>query len=244
MKIEVCIASAKSAEIASKFNIDRFELNSALELGGLTPDLALFHYIKTFTNIPIMCMVRPRAAGFLYDNSEYEVMLKSIENFVSHGAEGIVLGFLKEDRTIDVEKCKQVRKIVPDHIDLVFHRAFDFTKDLFDSLCILEDCGFTRVLTSGGKPSAVDGAKIIKELVECAKYIEILPGSGMSPVNCKDFIDFTKVDQIHGTFSEMKRDKSTIQSELRLTNFGNYDETLFRETSSEVLQRLLQNLVL
>ncbi|PID28035.1 MAG: copper homeostasis protein CutC [Candidatus Cloacimonadota bacterium] len=242
MKLEICIASAKSAEIASEFAIDRLELNSGLELGGLTPDIALLDYIKSFSEIPVMCMIRPRPSGFCYNKSEFMMMRRSIDNFLSCGTDGIVIGFLKNNATIDREKCLEIRKAVPENIDLVFHRAFDFTEDLTESAKILEDCGFTRILTSGGEYSAVAGKEKIKKLIESFKHIEILPGAGINPENCLEFIKYTRAKQLHGTFSNCRRDLSTSGNKLNLTGFKDYDENSYLETSSEKLKSLIMKL--
>ncbi|MEC9116446.1 MAG: copper homeostasis protein CutC, partial [Planctomycetota bacterium] len=41
IKIEVCIASVADAVAAERAGADRLELNQAIELGGLTPPVAL-----------------------------------------------------------------------------------------------------------------------------------------------------------------------------------------------------------
>ena len=43
-QIEICIGNIDDALIASKYPIDRIELNSALELGGLSPSLETLIY--------------------------------------------------------------------------------------------------------------------------------------------------------------------------------------------------------
>ena len=70
----------------------------------------------------------------------------------------------------------------------MFHRAFDVTPDPFRALEELIDLGITRVLTSGQKNGAPDGAALIKQLIERAEgRIEVLPGAGITLENARPF---------------------------------------------------------
>ena len=62
--IEVCCGSYKDGLRAYKGGATRIELNSALYLGGLTPSVASLRLLKRETKLTIICMVRPRGAGF------------------------------------------------------------------------------------------------------------------------------------------------------------------------------------
>ena len=99
--IEICIGNLDDALTASSYPIDRIELNSALELGGLTPSLETLKYLRQHIDTKICCMVRPRGGDFHYTENEFEVMLKDAKNLLENKADGIVFGFLHEDRTID-----------------------------------------------------------------------------------------------------------------------------------------------
>lgn len=62
--LEICCGSFSDVKTAYENGADRVELNSALYMGGLTPTLANLIYAKENCNIPVVAMVRPRAADF------------------------------------------------------------------------------------------------------------------------------------------------------------------------------------
>ncbi|KAJ8316864.1 hypothetical protein KUTeg_004768 [Tegillarca granosa] len=51
-------------------------------------------------------------------------------------------------------------------LPVTFHRAIDMTSDIFAALEAVISLGFTRVLTSGGCNTALDGVPVIAELVK------------------------------------------------------------------------------
>ena len=147
---EVCAGSYQDCLAAEKGGADRVELNSALSVGGLTPSLISLMRAKKETSIKIVCMVRPRAGGFCYDETEAQLMLEEAELLLEHGADGIAFGFLKADRTVDAEKTKKMVELI--HAkggEAVFHRAFDVTPEPAKAIETMIDCGVDRLLTSG-----------------------------------------------------------------------------------------------
>ena len=201
--IEVCIGNIKDAIIASAYPIDRIELNSALELGGLSPSLETLKYLKTHIETKICCMVRPRGGDFFYNDLETETMYKDARNFLEAGADGIVFGFLDEDNKIDVNKTiKMVELIHSYQKEAVFHKAFDEVDDQDETSKILVDCNVDRILTSGKAvyPDILKGCEKINELSN--KYgdkIQYLPGGGVRIENVQDVLQVSGVKQIHMT---------------------------------------------
>ena len=201
--IEICIGNISDAVKASKYPIDRIELNSALELGGLTPSLETLKYLKKTIDTPLCCMVRPRGGDFCYNDTEYETMKKDAENFLKEGADGIVFGFLHEDKTIDVKRTKDMADLIHSYgKEAVFHKAFDETEDLDRSVKELIACGIDRILTSGRAvyPDILEGCRRIRELHE--KYgekIQFLPGGGVRVGNIQDVIRTAGTGQVHMT---------------------------------------------
>ena len=196
--IEICVGNIDDALTACRYPVDRIELNSALELGGLTPSIESLRFLKGKVSQKICCMVRPRGGDFTYSENEFEVMLKDAGLLMERGADGIVFGFLNKDHTVDEKRMREMVSLIHGcRREAVFHKAFDDTPDLKQALKVLIDCGIDRVLTSGGcvYPHIIEGSRIIGNLY--GKYgnkIQMLPGIG---------------EMIFGKMMEMLRDAVT-----------------------------------
>lgn len=201
-KIEICIGNIDDAITASKYPIDRIELNSALELGGLTPSLNTLITLKKTITTPLCCMVRPRGGDFVYTDLEFETMLKDAKLLLDNGADGIVFGFIKDNKIDGARTSKMVELIHSYNRQAIFHKAFDEIDDLDDALKTLIELKIDRVLTGGGLDSdhIVEGAKVIGNLQD--KYgdkIELLPGGGVRINNIVDVVSNAKSHQVHMT---------------------------------------------
>ena len=199
MIIEVCAESYEYALKAEKAGANRIELCKDLHLEGLTPDYE--SAIKTIDslNIPVFILIRPREGDFIYSDKEFELMKQDILKFKEMGCKGIVSGILNTDRTIDIERTKQLVKLSRP-IEFTFHRAFDMVTDPLKELENLIELGVDRVLTSGQKKMAFKGLKLLEELKTISKNrIKIMPGSGIKESNILNFKSF---DEIHGSFSK------------------------------------------
>ena len=209
MKIEICCGSIEDVYTAHRLNVDRIELNNALELGGLTPSLATLIEAKKATHLPLCCMVRPRPAGFIYTDKEYETMLLEAKILLDNGADGIVFGFLKKDRKIDTERTLEMVKLIKSYgKEAIFHKAFDECEDLKEALKTLIACGIDRVLTGGGKVSIEEGSRLLGELqLKYGDKIQILPGGGVREDNVQEIIRNSKCTQIHMTAKMTLQDR-------------------------------------
>lgn len=205
-KIEVCLQNIEDVLLVNDYEcVGRIELNSALEIGGLTPDLSLLKSARKVSNKKIISMLRLRSGNFIYSYKEFEIMLESAKEIIKY-CDGIAFGALNEDLTIDVEKTKKIIDLCHGHAkEFVFHRAIDVVADYKKSVYLLDSLNVDRILTSGHESNAVLGFENIQNLdTKC----EILVGSGINVENIKLFDGFN----IHGTFSKK------IDSEL----FGYY----------------------
>ena len=209
--LEVCCGSYEDCINAYKGNAKRVELNSALFLGGLTPSLGSLILTKQNTDLEVICMVRPRGAGFYYTEIEFEGMLYDATLLMEHGADGLAFGFLHENKTIDVNRTKQMVDLIHTYNgQAVFHRAFDMVEDVEEAIEQLIAVGVDRVLTSGGYSSAPEGAEVLASLQ--AKYgdkIEILAGCGVNANNVIDLIERTEVKQVHSSCKSWIVDPTT-----------------------------------
>ena len=209
MIFEVCCGCTEDAVNAAAGGADRIELNSALFLGGLTPSLGSLIEVKKAVSIPIMAMVRPREGGFCYSDFDFNTILRDAEILLSEGADGLVFGFLNPNGTVDVKRTEKLTELcLKNDKEAVFSRAADVTPDIFEAVSILESIGVNRVLTSGAKPSAIEGKDVIKELKLCSHSIEILPGGGLRAGNVSDFVEFTGVNQVHASARSLRYDTS------------------------------------
>ena len=203
IKFEVCISNAEDAIIASKYPIDRIELVTNIEVGGLTPNIETIKYLKQNISTPICCMDRSRGGDYCYTQSEKEAMLIDAKNMLDAGADGIVFGFINRDNTVDIEYTKKMVSLIHSYNkEAVFHRAFDVPKDIENTIQLMIELQVDRVLTSGQAPfeNIIDGAKDIKQINE--KYgdkIQILFGGGVRISNVNEIINISNVKQIHAT---------------------------------------------
>jgi len=209
MLLEVIANSVEDCLAAEQGGADRIELCSALELGGLTPSGGLLVEARRATRLPIMVMLRPRAGGFCYTPGEFAVICRDATMALTHGADGLVFGFLGSDGTVDVARTRQLAVLAGDK-ETVFHRAFDVTPDPLRALDALIELGITRVLTSGQVPNVVDGAAhIAAYLAHAAGRIQVLPGGGIHLGNVQTLLQGAHVTQIHASLSGSAVDGST-----------------------------------
>lgn len=212
--VEVCTGSLQDVITACRFPIARIELNTALELGGLTPSAGLFLKAKEESSVPLMCMVRPRGAGFSYAESEYEQMLNDAQWLLKHGADGIVFGFLDVKDNVDKQRTARMTELIHSFgKTAVFHKAFDLAKDPDKALEDLMDCHVDRILTSGQKNTALEGIDMLRHLMEKAEgSIEILPGGGIRSGNVSEILRETGTEQIHLSGSVQLHDHGSYQA--------------------------------
>ena len=198
MIIEVCTNSYESAINAEQGGADRIELCKDLHIDGLTPTYEIAKKTIDKLKIPVFILIRPREGDFNYSNEEFELMKADIVKFKEMGCKGIVSGILNEDKTVDLERTKELIELTRP-LEFTFHRAFDVVTDPFKEIENLIELGIERVLTSGQKDKAIEGLKLLKELKEKVKNrIKIMPGSGITIDNFKKFNSF---GEIHGSFT-------------------------------------------
>ncbi len=241
--LEICCGSAEDAVEAARGGADRVELCSALFLGGLTPSLGSLELPRQQAFRPsVVAMVRPRAAGFCYSELDFDVMERDARLFLEHGADGIVFGILREDATIDLERCRHLRDLAGGR-ETVFHRAFDVVPDPMRALDELIDLGFTRVLTSGQQPSAPQGAELIRRLVDHSRgRIQILPGAGIRSNNVAKLLAETGCTQVHTTAFRQREDRSTAGSAIQFGSPHNPSESAYDVTDSGLVRQMRETL--
>ncbi|MBX3097040.1 MAG: copper homeostasis protein CutC [Fimbriimonadaceae bacterium] len=207
--VEIVCCSVDDAIAAERGGADRIELCAALGQGGLTPSPGLFRSVKAHCSLPVMAMVRPRSGGFCYTEYEFDSMLRDLDWLLEEGADGIVTGCLLESGHLDVARNKQL-KGTAGNTPVVAHRCFDVVQDQNGAMEALIDVGFCRILTSGRRNTALDGANQIRKNIEDADgRIEILPGGGIRPENVREIVRLTGATQVHLAPLKKQDDRST-----------------------------------
>ena len=195
--LEICCGSAGDAIEAAAGGADRVELNNNLFQGGLTPSVGTLEVVKEQIAIPVMAMVRPRAGGFCYSETELAVARADAKTLLGHGADGLVFGFLHADGTVDIKQTKAFVELAEGR-PCVFHRALDVVPDWKQALEQLVEAGVTRVLTSGQQSNVFFALETIREMIRFAGgAIEILPGAGITLENVSRVVAETGCTQVH-----------------------------------------------
>jgi copper homeostasis protein len=195
--LEVCSASADFALAAQVAGADRVELCDNLVEGGTTPSLGAVEVAMDRLTIPVMVMIRPRGGDFLYSATEMSVMLHDIEAVSGAGVSGVVFGVLDSDGRIDRARTAEL-VAASRPLSVTFHRAFDLSRDLDESLDTLLELGVDRVLTSAGGPSAVGDLPALERLVRRAGgALSVMPGGGIRPGNVRRVLAIPGVREVH-----------------------------------------------
>jgi copper homeostasis protein len=195
--VEVCIDSVESAIAAEEGGAARVELCAALNEGGLTPSAGMIELVRKNIDIKLHVMIRPRPGDFFYSDLEIETMLRDIEVAKRLGADGVVIGVLNRDYTVDGVQVKRLVELARP-LSLTFHRAFDEARDQTAAMEEMVRLGIDRILTSGGQASVSAGLSTVKKLVEESNgRIAIMAGSGITMQNVVEIVARTGVKEVH-----------------------------------------------
>ncbi len=195
--LEICLESIDSVIAADRGGAQRVELCANLLEGGTTPSAVTIRTARANAKLAINVMIRPRGGDFLYTDAEFTSMKHDIAIAKELGADGIVLGLLRPDGTVDVERTRQLVELAHP-LPITFHRAIDVSRNLLEALEAVISTGAARVLTSGGEPSVVNGASMVAKMVEAANgRIIVMPGCGIQPDNVLSILETTGAQEVH-----------------------------------------------
>ena len=196
---EVCVESFEEAKLAEMLGADRIELCSDLANDGLTPTIEQMRKACSELKIPVMVMARPRAGNFVYSPNEVERMKTAIDEAKGAGAAGIVIGLLTKDKQID-EKNTRILAEYAQPLPVTFHKAIDELDDPVEGVRVLKTIpGIKRILTSGGKATAVEGQETIRKMMEEAgDRITILVAGKVLDSNVYEISRLTGASELHG----------------------------------------------
>jgi len=197
--LEICADSLDCAIAAERANADRIELCSDLSVGGITPSAGMMETARARLGVPIHVLIRPRPGDFVYSACEFEAMQRDIHVAKQLGMNGIAVGILDSASRIDVNRTGQLVELARP-MSVTFHRAFDCSRNLEQSLERVVEIGADRILTSGPTPKAVDSLPILARLVcGSAGRIAVMPGGGITVENVEQILSATFAREIHSS---------------------------------------------
>ena len=197
ISIEVVIRSVEDALLAEEAGVNRLELVSAFEVGGLTPSLGVVRAVRRAVQLPIRVMVRPSAGWFVYSEPQILAMLTDIQLMADEGIDGFVFGCITEDGKID--QFANERLIASAHgLPCTFHRASDVTTEPYFGLQSIMGIGFQSILSSGGTGNAMESLKVLQDLVSMAgNRIEVMVCGGVRAHNVTEIVQTTGCQWVH-----------------------------------------------
>ena len=219
-KLEIIGFNIESCIIAQAAGAHRIELCDNPGEGGTTPSYGFIKKTREVLQIELYCMIRPRGGDFFYTDEEFDIMKTDVLTCKQLGCDGVVIGMLNQDGTVDKERCKKLIELAYP-MGVTYQRAFDRVKDPFAALEDIIETGCERILTSGLVPSCFDGAPLIARLIQQADdRIIIMPGSGLRASNVNDVAKITGAREFHTSArinvdSNMDYTNETIKENLQ-----------------------------
>ena len=196
-KFEICANSTASCKAAQEGGADRVELCSGIPEGGTTPSFGMIRKARESIGIGLNVIIRPRGGDFLYSKDELDEMVFDIKTAIDLGADGLVFGCLTREGSVDKEAMSRLMEASAG-VPVTFHRAFDHSSDPFQALEDIIGLGCARILTSGCRPTAMEGAGLLASLVKKAEdRIIIMPGCGVNEGNIAEIARLSGAREFH-----------------------------------------------
>ena len=212
-KFEICANSVASCIAAQDGGADRVELCAGIPEGGTTPSVGMIRCARESISIGLNVIIRPRGGDFLYSESEIREMVYDIEAAKGLGGDGLVFGCLCPDGSVDMENMRLLMEAAGD-TPVTFHRAFDHTSDPLKALEDIIELGCARILTSGCRPTAAEGAPLLAQLVEKAgDRIIIMPGCGVNEGNIAETARLSGAREFHFSAREPVESGMTFRNQ-------------------------------
>jgi len=195
--LEISVETLEAALAAQRGGADRIELCANLSIGGVTPSIEVMRTVREQLRIPVFAIIRPRGGDFVYSEGESAEMKRSIAEAKRAGMDGLVAGVLASNGSVDIERTRELVAMARP-LPLTFHRAFDDCGNLRGALEEVIQTGASRILTSGGAKSALEGAAPLAKLIAAAgSRITIVPGAGISASNIARVVKETGAIEFH-----------------------------------------------
>lgn len=242
INLEVCANSLTSASAAQEGGAIRVELCDNLSEGGTTPSYGQIKLARKLLNIKLYVLIRPREGDFLYSDIEFEIIKADVQYCIDAGCDGVVIGILNADGSVDKARCSEmVQMAKKGGLGVTFHRAFDLSNDMDKALEDIIEIGCERILTSGGKSTAPEGANVIAELIrKAAGRIIIMPGSGVSESTVADLVHITKATEIHSSARSIVKSRMQYHNDQLSLSANNADELSIMVTDVKKVKGIIR----
>lgn len=195
---EACVESLIDAIEAEKRGADRIELCDNLSQGGTTPSYGTIKLALSTLKIPVFPIIRPRGGDFYYTPAEIEVIKEDIKICKSLGAKGVVLGVLTADKKIDFKTLAEFMELAKP-MEVTFHKAIDELEDPTLVIDELINLGVKRILSSGTKPTALEGKDILNKMIEKAgDRLTIVVAGKVTKENLPEISSLIPSKEYHG----------------------------------------------
>ncbi len=232
--VEICVDGPDGAAAAAAGGADRIELCAALAVGGVTPGAGTIVAARRRFPGALTVLVRPRPGDFVATPGELEAILADVDAALSAGADGVTVGVLRDDRTVDLDAIAAIVDRSEGR-PVTFHRAIDVCADPIAALDVLASLGVARVLTSGGARTAADGADRLRRLVERAgDRLVVQAAAGIRSGNVAALLAATGARAVHASASAVDAAERSNEAEDRL-GFGRR-----RRTDPEEVRALVE----
>lgn len=238
-ELEVIAFDQFSCLVAENAGAHRIELCANPHEGGTTPSFGMMRMARKASSIQLFPIIRPRGGDFLYDKAEFLSMIEDIKIAKNEGCDGVVIGMLKKDGAIDIDACHDLIHHA-NGMEVTFHRAFDRVNDQQKALEDVIKLGCTRILTSGGHPTAMEGKDQLQQLVSLAgNRIKIMVGSGIRSSNIKEIQSHTKASVFHASArktvsSMMDYQHASMHEQLEKISIDEQEVRLLRSALDEI----------
>ena len=242
VKFEICSGSLQSALNAQEAGAHRVELCSALSLGGLTPSYGFIELARKRLKIDVNVLIRPRQGDFLYDSDEVAVMIRDIIACAQMGVDGVVIGALDPFGNVDVDACRAMVAVAKHHgMSVTFHRAIDRACNIMAALEDVISVGADRVLSSGGKPTSLEGLETLARMnAAAAGRIIIMPGGGVNAENIRQILEGTGAQEIHFSGSQTIQSEMVYREGVSFTPDSLGGDFTRTESSTEKIRQMIQ----
>ena len=242
-KIEICVDNVESAIEAQNAGADRIELCNNLLEGGTTPGFGTICSARNNLTIGLNVIIRPRGGDFLYSDLDFDIMRRDIDSCGECGVDGIVLGILEPDGSIDIERTAKLIDFARP-MSATFHRAFDMCNDPFRGLEDVIATGADRLLTSGQKNRANEGVGLINKLITAADdRIIIMPGSGINDSNIVRIAQCSGAKEFHLTGRKVIESGMSYRKQDISLGAGSYISDFSRKVAdSDMIRSIISNL--